>query len=193
MNESVFQKSGVKELIAARKDGIIARAYLYSQKAHTGQKRASGEPYFTHVLGAAEHVAGWGLDEATIAATLLHDVAEDTNYTLEDIKKEFGEEVAFLVAGVTKLGKIKYRGVEAQVENMRKMLLALSEDIRVILVKLADRLHNMQTLGSLPPDKQKRIAVETTEIYAPLAYRLGMQKVSSELEDLAFQIGRAHV
>lgn len=176
----------VKELIAAYKEGIVARAYLFAQKAHAGQKRASGEPYFTHVLHAAEHVAGWGLDEATIAATLLHDVAEDTDYTLEDIKKEFGEEVAFLVAGVTKLGKIKYRGVEAQVENMRKMLLALSEDIRVILVKLADRLHNMQTLAALPPDKQKRIAVETTEIYAPLAYRLGMQKVSSELEDLAF-------
>lgn len=176
----------VKEQIANNKGGIVARAYTFAQKAHAGQKRTSGDPYFNHVLGAAEHVANWGLDDTTIAATLLHDVAEDTKYTLDDIKKEFGEEVVFLVAGVTKLGKIKYRGVEAQVENMRKMLLALSEDIRVILVKLADRLHNMQTLAALPPEKQKRIAVETTEIYAPLAYRLGMQKVSSELEDLAF-------
>lgn len=176
----------VKEIIAQNKDGIVAKAYAFSQKAHAGQKRTSGEPYFNHTLKAADNVANWGLDDTTIAATLLHDVAEDTKFTLEDIRKEFGDEVAFLVAGVTKLGKIKYRGVEAQVENMRKMLLALSEDIRVILVKLADRLHNMQTLGSLPPDKQKRIAVETTEIYAPLAYRLGMQKVSSELEDLAF-------
>ena len=176
----------VKEIIVKEKQGLVARAYAFAQKAHAGQKRTSGEPYFNHVLAAAENVASWNLDESTIAAALLHDVAEDTKYTMEDIRKEFGDEVTFLVEGVTKLGKIKYRGAEAQVENMRKMILALSEDIRVILVKLADRLHNIQTLSALPPPKQKRIALETMEIYAPLAYRLGMQKVSGELEDLAF-------
>jgi len=176
----------VKEMVVKDKNSLVAKAYAFAQKAHAPQKRSSGEPYFNHVLAAAENVASWNLDDATIAAALLHDVVEDTSYTLEDIKKEFGDEVSFLVEGVTKLGKIKYRGVEVQTENMRKMILALSEDIRVVLVKLGDRLHNMQTLASLPPQKQKRIALETMEIYAPLAYRLGMQKVSGQLEDLAF-------
>ena len=169
-----------------KENDFIRRAYDLAKKQHEGQKRQTGEPYFNHALQAAEFVAQWGLDQTTIIAALLHDVVEDTGYPLEKIRSDFGEEVVFLVDGVTKLGKIKYRGVERQVENLRKMILALSQDIRVIIVKLADRLHNMQTLNAVPPQKQKRIALETMEIYAPLAYRLGMQKISGELEDLAF-------
>lgn len=176
----------VKEIIRKDKDSLVARAYAFAERAHKGQKRASGEPYFSHVLAAAENVASWNLDEESIAAALLHDTIENTDVTLEDLKKEFSAEVAKIVDGTTKIGKIKYRGVELQVENLRKMFLALSEDIRVIIVKLGDRLHNMQTLKYVPAQKQKRIALETTEIYAPIAYRLGMQKLSGELEDLAF-------
>src|SRR3989344_32618 len=176
----------VKEIIKKDKDSLIARAYVFAEQAHKGQKRASVEPYFAHALAAAENVASWNLDEESIAAALLHDTIENTTVTLETLKNEFGSEVAKIVDGTTKIGKIKYRGVELQVENLRKMFLALSEDIRVIIVKLADRLHNMQTLKYVPVQKQKRIALETTEIYAPIAYRLGMQKLSGELEDLAF-------
>lgn len=165
---------------------LIRKAYDLAKKLHEGQKRKTGEPYFNHALATGENIAQWGLDEASIAAGLLHDVVEDTDYPLEKIRKEFGDEVAFLVDGVTKISKIKYRGMERQVENLRKMILALSQDIRVVIVKLADRLHNMQTLGALPPQKQKRIALETMEIYSPIAYRLGMQRISGELEDLAF-------
>ena len=176
--------SKIEKLI--KENEFIRRAYELSKKQHQGQKRKTGEPYFNHALQAAEFVADWGLDQTSIAAALLHDVVEDTGYQIEKIKSEFGGEVAFIVDGVTKLGKIKYRGIERQVENLRKMILALSQDIRVIIVKLADRLHNMRTLAAVPPQKQKRIALETMEIYAPLAYRLGMQKISGELEDLAF-------
>lgn len=165
---------------------LVRRAYDFAKKAHRGQKRKNGEPYFSHCAAAAESISEWGLDEATVAAALLHDVAEDTGHSLPEIKENFGEEIAFLVDGVTKIGKVRYRGIEAKVENLRKFILYLSQDIRVILVKLADRLHNMKTLYSLHPQKQKRIALETMEIYAPLAYRLGMQKLSGELEDLAF-------
>lgn len=165
---------------------LVKRAYEFAKNAHAGQKRKNGEPYISHCVAAAESVAEWGLDEATIAAALLHDVVEDTGHSIGEIKKEFGEEVSFLVDGVTKIGKVRYSGIEAKVENLRKFILYLSQDIRVILVKLADRLHNMKTLYALPPHKQKRIALETMEIYAPLAYRLGMQKLSGELEDLAF-------
>ena len=166
---------------------FLKRAYDFSRYAHLGQKRKNGEPYFNHCLAAAETISTWGLDEVSIASALLHDVIDDTKYSLEDIKKEFGEEVAFLVDGVTKISRIKYRGIETEIENLRKMILALSEDLRVILIKLADRLHNLRTLESLPPFKQKRIALETMEIYAPLAYRLGMQKLSGEMEDLSFK------
>jgi GTP pyrophosphokinase len=165
---------------------LIRRAFKFAENAHRGILRKSGEPYFKHSYETALKLAEWRLDDATIAAGLLHDVAEDTKFTIEDIKKEFGEEIAFLVNGVTKLGHLKYRGVKAQAENLRKLILALSQDIRVILIKLADRLHNMKTLNVLPPQKQKRIALETSEIYAPLAYRLGMQNLAGELEDLAF-------
>ena len=176
----------VQQFINKDKYGLVARAYEFAKKAHQGQKRKNGEPYFNHSLAAAESVAEWGLDEATVAAALLHDVVEDTPRTLDEVKQNFGEEVAFLVDGVTKIGKVRYRGVEAKVENLRKFILYLSQDIRVILVKLADRLRNMKTLYAVHPQKQKRIALETMEIYAPLAYRLGMQKLSGELEDLAF-------
>lgn len=174
----------VNELV--KESEVIRRAYELAQKCHEGQKRKSGEPYFSHALATAEMIADWGLNNTTVAAALLHDVVEDADYPIEKIKSEFGEEITFLIEGLTKLGKIKYRGVELQVENLRKMILALSQDIRVIIIKLADRLHNMRTLSALPPQKQKRIALETADIYAPLAYRLGMQKVSGELEDLAF-------
>ena len=176
----------VKEFSEKNPTSLVGRAYALAKKAHAGQKRTSGEPYFAHPLAAAQHVADWNLDEQSIAAALLHDVAEDTSISIEELRTEFGEDVAFLVDGVTKLGKIKYRGVETQVENLRKMILALSEDIRVVIVKLGDRLHNMTTLAALPPQKQRRIALETMDIYAPLAYRLGMQGLSGELEDLAF-------
>lgn len=166
----------------------IKKAGEFAKKAHEGQKRKNGESYFHHPLAATKTIAEeWHFqDPATLVAALLHDVVEDTNYKTADIKKEFGEEIAFLVDGVTKLGRVKYRGVESKSENMRKFIMAISQDVRVLLIKLADRLHNMRTLQFLPPQKQKRIALETTEIYAPLAYRLGMFRVSGELADLAF-------
>lgn len=165
---------------------LVGRAYKLSKKAHRGQKRASGEPYFNHALETAECLASWDMDEETIAAGLLHDSVEDTSVTLEEVRAEFGEGVALLVDGVTKLGVVKYRGDEKQIANLSKLILSLAEDLRVILIKLADRRHNMRTLDSLPKDKQKRIAAETLEIYAPIAYRLGMQELSGELQDLAF-------
>jgi GTP pyrophosphokinase len=180
----------IKDIIKKEPNGLIARAYAFAERSHKGQVRKSGEPYFNHLRAAAEILHEWHLDDATIAAGLLHDTVEDTGVPLEAIKKEFGDEVAFLVDGVTKLGHIKYRdpGGETQhkAENLRKMVLALSEDLRVVFIKLADRLHNMQTLAALPAAKQKRIALETDEIYAPLAYRLGMHNLSGELQDLAF-------
>jgi GTP pyrophosphokinase len=176
----------VKESINKNPTGILAKAYAFAEKAHRPQKRKTGEPYFNHVLATANILCDWHMDDATIAAGLLHDTVEDTGVLLETIKQEFGEEIAFLVDGVTKLGRLKYRGAENKSENMRKMILALSKDLRVVFIKLADRTHNMQTLGALPPPKQKRIALETSEIYAPLAYRLGMYNVSGELEDLSF-------
>jgi GTP pyrophosphokinase len=183
---SPINTATVKDIAKNEPDSLIARAYAFAEKAHKGQLRKSGEQYFTHPLAAAEILHSWHLDDATIAAGLLHDTVEDTGVPLETIRKEFGDEVAFLVDGMTKLGTIKYRGAENKAENLRKMVLAISEDLRVVLIKLADRLHNMQTLGALPPAKQKRIALETDEIYASLAYRLGMHNLSGELQDLAF-------
>jgi len=174
----------IKMLI--EKNRFIKRAYNLAQELHKNQKRKTGEPYFNHALATAESVAQWGFGQTSIAAALLHDVVEDTNYPLEKIKKEFGEKTAFLVEGVTKLGKVKYHGTENKAENFRKLILSLSQDIRVVIIKLADRLHNMQTLAALPKQKQKRIALETLEIYAPIAYRLGFQWLSGELEDLSF-------
>lgn len=165
---------------------LITRAFEFAQKAHGDQERLSREPYFTHLFETAKTLAHFQLDAKTIAAGLLHDICEDTNVTEKELKKEFGEEITFLVSGVSKLGTLKYRGAERQIENLRKMFLAMAKDIRVILVKLADRLHNMKTLEYVPKEKQKRIALETLEIYAPLANRLGMGELKGQLEDLAF-------
>ena len=148
--------------------------------------RHSGEPYLGHLAETALILAELGTGSATIAAGLLHDTVEDVGVKREDIVKEFGEEVAFLVDGVTKLGHLKYKGVNRHNESLRKLFVAMSEDIRVLLIKLSDRLHNMRTLSSVPKDKQKRIASETLEIYAPIAYRLGIRKINRELEDLSF-------
>lgn len=176
----------VKDIAREKPNSLIGKAYFFAENAHKGQKRASGEPYFEHVRKTANRLLEWKLDEEMVAAGLLHDVAEDVPHALEDIENKFGRTIGFLVDGVTKLGKIKYRGIERQKENIKKLILASNKDVRVLLIKLADRYHNMETLKFLPPDKQKRIALETYEIYAPLAYRLGMQKASGELEDLAF-------
>lgn len=153
---------------------------------HAGQKRKSDEPYIIHPLATAQRIAETRLDTPTIVAALLHDVCEDSIRTLKDIRKEFGEEVAFLVDGVTKLDRIRYKGAERTAESLRKMFIAVAEDIRVVLLKLTDRLHNMETLEYVAKEKQPRIALETLEIYAPLAYRLGMHELSGKLEDLAF-------
>lgn len=176
----------VAETARKKPNTLIGRAYAFAERAHKGQQRKNGEPYFNHVLATAETLQQWRMDEQTIAAGLLHDVVEDTAVTEEELKKEFGDEMAFLVDGVTKLSRIKYRGTEAKAENLRKMILAISQDLRVIFIKLADRLHNMKTLSALPPVKQKRIALETSEIYAAIAYRLGMWELSGELQDIAF-------
>ncbi|MBI2640814.1 MAG: RelA/SpoT family protein [Candidatus Sungbacteria bacterium] len=165
---------------------LVKRAYDFAAQAHEGQKRKSGEPYIIHPLAVAEHLVELNLDTPTIAAALLHDVVEDTRYTLHDLRSEFGDEIAFLVEGVTKLDKIRYKGTERSAESLRKMFLAVAEDVRIVLLKLVDRLHNMKTLRHVAPEKQKRIALETLEIYAPLAYRLGIGELKGQLEDLAF-------
>lgn len=166
---------------------LIQKAYAFAMNAHNGQVRKSGEPYFNHVYETARILANLKMGAITIVAGLLHDSIEDGVATEEQIKKEFGEEVLFLVRGVTKLGKVKYRGVERYVESLRKFLVAIAQDIRVLIIKLADRLHNMRTLKYVRPDKQKRIALETLEIYAPLADRLSVRMISRELEDLSFE------
>jgi len=167
---------------------LIKKAFEFSQKAHSGQYRESKAPYLEHCLEVASILAEQHLDSATIAAGLLHDVVEDTDMTIEQVRAEFGEEIALLVDGVTKIGELKFKSVEEeQVEYFRKMLLSMTKDIRVIIIKLADRLHNMRTLDSLDKDKQRRIAAETREVYAPLAHRFGMAKVKWELEDLSLK------
>lgn len=165
---------------------LVNKAWRFALQAHKGQKRFSGEDYIIHPLSTAYILAKMGLDSPTVAAALLHDVADDTPITIQDIEKEFGKEIAFLVSGVTKLGKIKFRGKTRQIENLRKMFLAMAEDIRVVLIKIADRLHNMETLSAVPERKHQRIALETLEIYAPLANRLGMGELKGQLEDLSF-------
>ncbi len=167
---------------------LVRAAWAFTQSQHDGQKRASGEPYIIHPLEVAQVLAELKMDATAIAAGLLHDAVEDTPVTTPEIAKRFGEQVAHIVDGVTKLDKIKFANREdAQAENIRKMLLAMVDDVRVVIIKLADRLHNMRTLEHLRPDKQARIAKETLDVYAPLAHRLGMGKLRGELEDLAFR------
>jgi len=166
---------------------LINRAYVFAAQAHAGQRRSSGEPYLTHPLEVANILASLRLDDKSIVTGLLHDTVEDTPVTLGDIRDRFGEDVARLVDGVTKIGRIQFQSSEhKQAENFRKMILATARDLRVLLVKLADRLHNMRTLGFLPARKQKAVSEETMQLYAPLAHRLGIHWISQELEDLAF-------
>jgi len=168
--------------------GLVKKAYEFSLHHHQGQKRASGEPYLVHPLEVASVLADMRLDTTAIAAGLLHDSIEDTDVTVDDIRNEFGEQIAHIVEGVTKISKIEFAShEEQQAESVRKMVLAMVDDIRVVMIKLADRLHNMRTLEHLAPDRQVKIARETQEIYAPIAHRLGMGKIRGELEDLAFQ------
>jgi GTP pyrophosphokinase len=167
---------------------LVRKAYEFSQKHHAGQTRASGEPYLVHPLGVAQVLAEMKMDAVAIAAGLLHDSVEDTSVTIVDIRKEFGEQVAHIVEGVTKISQIDFATrEEQQAENLRKMMLAMVDDIRVVLIKLADRLHNMRTLEHLAPERQQKIAKETLEIYGPIAHRLGMGKIRGELEDLGFR------
>ncbi|HPK72773.1 MAG TPA: HD domain-containing protein, partial [Vicinamibacterales bacterium] len=167
---------------------LLRRAYVFSAMAHQGQVRQSGQPYLVHPLEVAHLLADMKLDPAAIIAGLLHDVVEDTLTTVERIEELFGREVAHLVEGVTKISVIPFSSSEErQAENFRKILLAMVDDIRVVLVKLADRLHNMRTLGAMPEERRQRTARETLDIYAPIANRLGMSRLKNELEDLAFR------
>ncbi len=182
----------VKEILnpispLSKKDSrLIESAFNFAREGHEGQKRFSGESYFSHVYETAKTLADLKMSPVTIAAGLLHDSLEDANIPEEKIKEEFGEDVLFLVQGVTKLGKIKYRGVKRHNESLRKLFVAVSQDIRVIIIKLADRLHNIRTLEHVPEHKRERIARETLEIYVPIAYRLGIRKLSRQLEDTSF-------
>lgn len=168
-------------------DDLIKRAYAFAQSAHEGQKRYSGEPYFIHTFETARTLAEIGVSPTTIAAGFLHDTIEDAEIDPEDIRKAFGDEVLFLVEGVTKLDRVRYRGAKRHNESLRKLFVAVSQDLRVIIIKLADRLHNIKTLDHVPEEKQIRIAQETLDIYAPIAYRLGIRKLSRALEDNAFK------
>ena len=184
----------VKEILGEMKSAspedvaLVTKAYEYSKKAHEKDIRYSGEPYFIHPAAAAKILAELGMDAPTIAAGLLHDAIEDGKASSEEIEREFGKEVLFLVEGVTKLGKHKYRGAERHAESLRRLLVATSSDVRVLIIKLADRYHNMQTIEHVPAEKRLRIALETLEIYAPLADRLGMGRMKKNLEDLAFPV-----
>src|ERR671939_1312118 len=184
--EDIIEKVGRNHPQADR--DLLRRAYFFSAREHKGQVRASGEPYLVHPLEVANILADMRLDEISVSTGLLHDVVEDTLVDLETIRQYFGEEVTQLVDGLTKISQISnVSHEEQQAENVRKMLLAMVKDVRVVLVKLADRLHNMRTLQYLKPEKRKRIAQETMDIYAPIAHRLGMGKLRGELEDLSFQ------
>jgi GTP pyrophosphokinase len=183
----------IRDILAARTvampaedTALIERAYDFAKAAHEGHLRYSGEPYFIHPSAVARVLAEYGMDAETIAAGLLHDAIEDGRTTNDAVREAFGPDVLFLVEGVTKLGKQKYRGAERHAESLRRLLVATAADIRVLIIKLADRYHNMQTLSHVPEAKRRRIALETLEIYCPIADRLGMGKMKKELEDLAF-------
>src|SRR4051812_4193962 len=191
-NGDVTQLESLIEAIPKYQPGanldVLERAYRFSEASHQGQQRASGEPYLSHPLEVAHLLVDFKMDVTTVTAGLLHDVLEDTHATKDQLEREFGKEIAELVDGVTKIGKLAFSSrEERQAENFRKMLIAMARDLRVIMIKLADRLHNMRTLQFLPPDKGRKIAQETLDIYAPLAHRLGMANVKAELEDLALR------
>ncbi|MBI4992523.1 MAG: bifunctional (p)ppGpp synthetase/guanosine-3',5'-bis(diphosphate) 3'-pyrophosphohydrolase [Candidatus Magasanikbacteria bacterium] len=177
----------VKTYDAKADTDLIRLAYDFAEKAHSGQTRKSGEPYIVHPLATAHILANMRIDPVIVIAALLHDVPEDTKVTLEELEKNFGSEVSSLVRGITKLGKLKYRGVERYIENLRKMFISMAEDVRVMIIKFADRIHNLTTLDALPAPKQYRIALESLEIYAPIAGRLGMDEIKGWLEDLSFK------
>jgi GTP pyrophosphokinase len=166
---------------------ILEKAFIFADSAHNGQMRKNGEPYIQHPLHTAYILAEIRADLPTVAAGILHDVPEDTEKTLEEVEQEFGAEIASLVEGVTKLSKIKYRGIERYRENLKKMFLAMTSDLRVIFIKFCDRLNNLRTLDSLPPDKRRRIAEETLEIYAPIAGLLGIGRLKWQMEDICFK------
>ncbi len=195
MNSSDAQEKPSVDLLCKRvklydpsaDEAMIRRAYAFAEEAHRGQKRASGEAYIVHPLATALQLAEMNLAAPIVIAGLLHDVPEDTARTLDDIELEFGEDIRSMVSGITKLGKIKYRGMERYIENLCKMFLAMAADVRVVFIKFADRLHNLQTLDAIPPKKQQRIALESLEIYAPIANRLGMGEMKGKLEDAAFK------
>ncbi len=183
----------VKEILslmpnkANKKDEeLIKKAFIVAENAHAGQKRNSGEPYFVHPFETAKTLAALGMDTQTIASGLLHDVLEDTETSEEQIKKEFNDDILFLIKGVTKLSTLKYSGYERHVESLRKFFMAMANDLRVVIIKLADRLHNLKTLEFVREDKRRRIALESISVYAPLANRLGMGKLKGEIEDAAF-------
>ena len=183
---SVHDILGLLKQPSAAENALITKAYEFASVAHKDHKRYSGEPYFTHLFETAKILAELGAGAAAVAAGLLHDSIEDIHIRPETIKEEFGEEISMLVEGVTKLGHIRYRGVDRYSESMRRLFIASARDLRVLIVKLADRVHNMRTLAHVPKEKQRRIAQETLEIYAPIAYRLGIRKINRELEELAF-------
>jgi len=179
MLETYLDEDQVKE---------VYDAYLFGAEAHEGQKRLSGEPYIYHPLAVARILAGLKMDHNTIMAAILHDVIEDTDYAKEQLAKKFNDEVADLVDGVSKLTQIKFESkAEAQAENFRKLMLAMAKDVRVILIKLADRVHNMRTIGIMRPEKKRRIAKETLDIYVPIAHRLGLNNMRTELQELGFE------
>ena len=184
---------GINEIFALvgklkpKEQELLEKAYSFALKAHEGQKRLNGKPYFSHVFGTAKTLAGLNMDVQTIAAGLLHDVLEDTQITEEELTEKFGEDIVFLIKGVTKLGTLKYYGYERHVESLKKFFIAMTNDLRVVVIKFADRLHNLKTLQFVREDKRRRIAIESIEVYASLANRLGMGKLKGELEDLAFQ------
>ncbi|HEX2719135.1 MAG TPA: HD domain-containing protein, partial [Gemmatimonadaceae bacterium] len=167
---------------------LLVRAYRFSEQAHSGQTRRSGEPFVSHCVEVAKILADLQLDTVTVASGLIHDVVEDTDVTVADVEREFGREIAGIVDGLTKIANLPFgSSQERQVENYRKLLLSIAKDARVIIIKLADRLHNMRTLEHLAADKRSRIALETRDLYAPLAHRFGMARVRWELEDLSFK------
>ncbi|MCL1595059.1 MAG: bifunctional (p)ppGpp synthetase/guanosine-3',5'-bis(diphosphate) 3'-pyrophosphohydrolase [Actinomycetia bacterium] len=187
MFDDILENYGASH--AAGDVDMLERAYRVAQKQHAGQIRATGDPYIVHPLAVTEILAGYGLDGASLAAALMHDTVEDTDLTLEGVANEFGDEVALLIDGVTKLDRIKFSSRElAQAATIRKMAVAMAKDIRVLVIKLADRTHNIRTLAPLPQDKQQRVASETLDVYAPLAHRLGMQEIKHEMEETCFGV-----